>query len=153
MTLITKVPMIAPLLFIAIMPAVGVSEKTDIRVRLINALSGKPFVGRDQQLFGTNARSGPPHGDIVFHLQAKTGPDGIAHFLIGAPLPYRLIPTSAQTGGCAWHGAPPIVTEDVLQSGWVGPNTCARKNQSFHWQDVKAEPGEIILFVVEPRGP
>jgi hypothetical protein len=129
------------------------SERTEIRVRLINALSGKPFAGRDQQLFGTNTPSGLPRRDILFHLQTKTGADGVAYFFINPPLPYRLLPESAQIGGCAWHGAPPIITDQVLKLGYVGPNECARRNQKFHWQDVRAQPGEIIIFAVEPRGP
>ena len=153
MTGAAKTAAISALLFTAIMPAVGAAGKTEIRLRLLNALTGKPYAGRHAGLFGTNTRSGLPDGDILFHLQTKTGPDGIAHFLIAAPLPYCLIPDVRQNGGCAWHGAPPIITSEVLRSGYVGPNECAHKNQSFHWQDVKAEPGEIILFVVEPRGP
>jgi len=144
---------ISVLMLTAFLIAYGATEKTEIRVRLINAVSGKPFAGRDQQLFGTNTRSGLPGKDILFHLQTKTGADGVARFFISPPLPYRLLPTSAQTGGCAWHGAPEIITEELLKSGYVGPNECAHKNQPFHWQDIKAEPGEIILFVVEPRGP
>jgi hypothetical protein len=128
------------------------SSKTEIRVRLINAISGTPCAGRDQQLFGTNTPLGLPGRDILFHLERKTGSDGVAHFFIDPPLPSRLLPESAQTGGCAWHGAPPIMTEQVLKSGYVGPNDCAQRNQRFHWQNIKAEPGEIILFVVEPRG-
>jgi hypothetical protein len=129
------------------------SEKTEIRIRLINALSGKPFAGRNLQLFGTDTPSGLPGKDILFHLQEKTGADGVARFFINRPLPYRLLPESAQIGGCAWHGAPPIITDQVLKSGYVGPNECARKNQRFRWQDVKAQPAEIVIFAVEPRGP
>jgi hypothetical protein len=154
MTGTAKTAAISALLFTAIMPAVGAAGKTEIRLRLLNALTGKPYAGRHAGLFGTNRPSGLLRAeDTLFHLQTKTGPDGIAHFLIGAPLPYRLIPDVRQNGGCAWHGAPPIITSEVLRSGYVGPNECAHRNQSFHWQDVKAEPGEIILFVVEPRGP
>lgn len=146
--------MIAALLLSAIMPAAGVAEKTEVRLQLLNALTGKPYAGRHAGLFGTNTLSGLLRAeDTVFHLQTKTGPDGVAHFSVGAPLPYRLIPSALQNGGCAWHWAPPIITSEVLRFGYVGPNECARKDQSFHWQDVKAEPGEIILFVVEPRGP
>ncbi len=134
------------------LPAFQPSSKTEIRLRLINAISGKPFAGRDAQLFGTNTPSGLPGRDILFHLQTKTGSDGVAHFFLDSPLPVRLQPEAAQNGGCAWHGAPPIMTEPVLKSGYVGPNECAKRNQPFHWQDIKAEPGEIILFVVEPRG-
>jgi len=154
MTGTAKTAAISALLFTAIMPAVGAAGKTEIRLRLLNALTGKPYAGRHAGLFGTNRPSGLLRAeDTLFHLQTKTGPDGIAHFLIGEPLPYRLIPDVRQNGGCAWHGAPPIITSEVLRSGYVGPSLCAHKNQSFHWQDVKAEPGEIILFVVEPRGP
>jgi hypothetical protein len=154
MTGTAKTAAISALLFTAIMPAVGAAGKTEIRLRLLNALTGKPYAGRHAGLFGTNRPSGLLRAeDTLFHLQTITGPDGIAHFLIGEPLPYRLIPDVRQNGGCAWHGAPPIITSEVLRSGYVGPNECAHKNQSFHWQDVKAEPGEIILFVVEPRGP
>jgi hypothetical protein len=134
-------------------PGDAFAEKTEVRIRLINALSGKPYVGRFAGLFGTNSTGPGLHGkEILFHLETKTGADGVAHFLIAEPLPLRLILDIRLNRGCAWHGAPPVITSEVLKSGYVGPNECARKNQSFHWQDVKAEPGEIVLFVVEPPG-
>lgn len=148
------IAMTSALLFTIIVPARGVAKKPEIRVQLLNALTGKPYVGRDVQIFGDNSPSGILRAkDTLFHLQTTTGSDGIAHFRIPGALPYRILVEALQNGGCAWHGAPPIIAAKVLKSGYVGPNECASKRQSFHWKDVKPEPGEIILFVVEPRGP
>jgi hypothetical protein len=145
---------VAATLLLASVAALAVAEHVEIRVRLLNGRSGKPYAGRSVQLFGDKAKTGLLKSyNILFHLQTKTGPDGVAHFQIGPPLPYRLSLALAQNGGCAWRGAPPIITEEVLRSGFVGPNLCASENQSFHWQEVKPEPGEIILFVTEPPWP
>lgn len=141
------------LLSIAVLSAFVVAEKTEIRVRLINALTGKPYAGRDHQIFGTNTRSGLPDGDILFHLQTKSGPDGVAHFLIGAPLPYRLLFYSAQANGCGPPGFNSFVTAEVMRTGVVVPNTCAGKHQKYDCRKVTAQPGEIVIFAVEPRGP
>jgi hypothetical protein len=68
------------LLLIVIPWVSGAAEETEIRVRLIDAHSGKPYVDRDVQVFGTNTPSGLPGKDVLFHLQRKTGADGLAHF-------------------------------------------------------------------------
>jgi hypothetical protein len=126
----------------------------EIRVKLLNAHSGKPYVGRNAQLFGTNSRSGLLRAnDTSFHLQTRTESDGVAHFQISAPLPYRVLFYSAQANGCGPSGSGSFVTDEVLRSGIVVTNTCAGKHQKFRWQNVKAEPGEIVIFAIEPRGP
>ncbi len=150
MTGTAKTAAISALLFTAIMPAVGAAGKTEIRLRLLNALTGKPYAGRHAGLFGTNRPSGLLRAeDTLFHLQTKTGPDGIAHFLIGEPLPYRLIPDVRQNGGCAWHGAPPIITSEVLRSGYVGPSLAGCESRAGRnypvrgraaWSVVRANP-------------
>jgi len=127
----------------------AVAGKAEIRIRLINALNGKPYANRHAGLFGTNG--GMHANEILFHIETKTGHDGVAHFLLTKPLPYYLVLDIGQNDVCAWPGVPTIFSSTVLKSGYIGPNECARKNQSFHWEDVKAEPGEIILFAVEPR--
>lgn len=143
------------LMLTAITSALGVAEKLEIRVRLIDALTGKPYAERHAELIGTNTPPGHElhANEIAFDFQTKTGPDGVAHFQIAAPLPDWLIVEALQNSGCAWHGAPPIRTQKVLRTGYIGPNECARKNQHFRWQDIKPKPGEILIFVVEPRGP
>ncbi len=151
---IIKVAAISALLLIAALRTFGVAEKTEIRVRILDAHSGKPYADRDAGLSGANSRSGLLHPkDIVFDVRNKTGPDGIAHFKIAAPLPYRLLFYSAQANGCGPPGFNSFVTAEVVRSGVVVPNTCAGKRQKYDWREVTAEPGEIVIFAVAPRGP
>jgi hypothetical protein len=145
---------VSAILLIATVGASDMAEEAEIRVRLIDAHSGKPFVGRDVQFFGTNSRSGLLKAkDTLFHLQTKTRPDGIAHFQIARPLPYRLIFYSAQANGCGPSGFASFITSEVIRSGIVVPNTCSSKRLKYDWRQSTAHPGEIIIFAVEPRGP
>ncbi len=144
---------ISAVLLISIICAFGVAQKTEIRVRLLDANNGRPYRGRDAQVFGTNSPSGLPGKDILFHLQTQTGPDGVAHFQVSAPLPYRLLFYSAQANGGGPPGFNSFLTEAVIRSGLVVPNTCAKKHGSYNWQKVTATPGEIVIFAVEPSRP
>jgi hypothetical protein len=132
----------------------GMADGVEIRVKLLDAHSGKPYVKRDVEFFGTNGKhvSLTAH-DIIFDRHAKTDSEGIAQFQLNAPLPSRLIFYSAQANGCGPPGFPEFVTEDVVRYGVVVENTCAGKHQRYRWQDVTARPGEIVIFAVEPRGP
>jgi hypothetical protein len=141
------------LLFICTLGVLGIAGKAEIQVRLIDAHSGRPFADREVELFGTNAPSGLNTRDTLFHLQTTTGRDGVARFLMTAPLPYWLVFYSAQANGCGPAGFNSFVAAEVMQSGIVVPNTCASKRQKFDWRKVIARPGEIIIFAVEPRGP
>jgi len=146
---------ISALLLVFAVCGLAAGEKTEIRVRLIDVHSGKPYASRHVEIFGTNAPpgSGLHSNEIFFHLQTKTGPDGVARFQIPAPLPYRLVFNSAQANGCGPPGFASFVTAEVMRAGIVVPNTCAGKHQKYDWREVTAQPGEIVIFAVEPRGP
>jgi hypothetical protein len=134
-------------------PTAGAATRIRIDVKLLDANTGRPYVGRDVQLFGTNATSGLlKANDILFELHAKTGADGVARFDIAPPLPRSLLFTSSQAGGCG-GGSPWFVTEEVVRAGVVVPSTCSRKSAKFRWQDITAQPGEIVVPTLEPRGP
>ena len=149
-----KTAAISALLLTATSYIFGVAESTQIRVRLIDAHSGKPYAGRQAELFGTDSSSGLLKAeDTLFHLQTRTRPDGIAQFKIAIPLPHRLLFYSAQADGCGPPGFNSFVTAEVVRSGVVVPNTCAGKHQKYDWREVTARPGEIVIFAVEPRGP
>lgn len=132
----------------------GMADGAEIRVKLLDAHSGKPYAKRDVEMFGTKATAVAPKAhDTVFDRHAKTDSEGIAQFQLTAPLPARLFFYSAQANGCGPKGFNSFVTEDVVRYGVVVKNTCAGKHQKYRWQDVTARPGEIVIFAVEPRGP
>jgi hypothetical protein len=141
----------AVLLLLTILTGLRAADKTELRITLLDARSGKPYVGRDVQIFGTNATSGLQASDLVFHLQTKTDANGSAHFDISAPLPLRFIFYSAQADCCG--PCTDFITEEVVRTGRVIPNMCARKNQKYRGQQVTAQPGEVVIFAVNPRGP
>ena len=149
----TVAPAAALLLMLSIVcPMARAGEKTEIRVRLLDAHSGKPYVNRELALFGSNSSSGMLYAtDTLFELHAKTGVDGVAHFELESPLPKTLLIYSYQAGVCARSGS--FVTEEVVHNGIVTANTCAGKHQKYRWQDITAQPGEIVSFAVPPRGP
>jgi hypothetical protein len=123
------------------------AQQTEIRVRLLDAHSGKPFRNRHVELFGTNSDQGLPAKDTLFDVSGQTGADGVVHFQLKMPLPTRFVFWSAQANGCLL--SPSFMASDVLNSGVVSVNTCAGKHQKYRWQDVTAQPGEIVIFAVE----
>lgn len=82
-------------------PATQEPATVEIRVRILRAWDGKPWKRVRVTLVGD--RSAAPGGlktrDIVFQLRAKTGPNGVAHFLVETPLPPRLV-VDAPVYGC-----------------------------------------------------
>ena len=152
---IVKSAAIPALLLSVALHIFGVGENTYIRVRLIDAHSGRPYRGRHVELTGTNASPGGllHRYEISFDLQTRTGPDGVAQFRITTLLPYRLLFYRAQANRCGPQGFNSFVTAEVMQSGVVVPNTCAGKGQKFEWREVTATPGEIVIFAVEPPRP
>ncbi len=129
----------------------AVASDAVVRVKLLHAHTGRPYVNRDVQLFGARSTSGLLRAkDTVFHLQTRTGADGIALFQIPS-VPYRFLVYTAQNTGCAPNGS--FVAEDILHQGAVAKNTCPGRSRNFHWQDVKPQPGMIVIFALEPRGP
>jgi hypothetical protein len=121
---------------------------TELRIKLLNAHTGMPYVEKGIEIFGTNAASGLKKEDIVIDLHGTTDPNGIAHFQLHGRLPYRILYNTWQIRGCTPTGS--FITEDVIHTGIVVANTCAKKSQKFRWQDVTATPGEIVIFAIPP---
>lgn len=123
----------------------------EIRVRILNAHSGKPCVGKEVRLWGAKQGLGLRQRDVVFDLRAKTDSDGVAHFRVAPPLPPRLIPYIWQLRGCSALRADGLSTQKVLRYGFVGKGakyTCRIKNSVLN--AVRPQPGEIVLFA-EPQ--
>lgn len=119
----------------------------EIRVRILNAHSGKPYVGKDVRLWGAKPGAGLKRRDIVFDLRAKTDSDGVAHFRLAPPLPPRLVPYFWQLRGCSVIPGGDLSTQKVLQSGFVGKGanyTCRIRERVLN--AVKHQPREIVLF-------
>lgn len=127
-------------------------SKIEIRVRVIDAHSGKPYTKRDVLLAGTNASSGNlKASETLFTLRAKTDGDGVAHFEINLPMPRSLLFWSANADLCApssWYVTGDIV-QKILTTGVVVPDVCARKEKDYRGPRITAQPGEIVFFAVE----
>lgn len=136
---------LALLVSIATVAAFGKEKpsETEIRVRLLNAHSGKPYVGVEVELYGDNG-VGLLKKDVAFHLRSKTDSDGIARFAVEPPLPPTFVLNIWQVNGCIPFDN--FRTEEVVRSGIVARNTCPKRK--YRWQDVKVEPGEIVIFAL-----
>ena len=128
----------------------GGAKKVEVIVTMLAARSGKPLKDRDVQIFGTNSCYVLLKENTVFHFQAKTGTDGVVHFQVPTPFPSRFLFYSAQADLCIANGS--VAPKGLEQTGIVVPNTCVGKHSKYNWSKVRARPGEIVIFAIEPRG-
>jgi hypothetical protein len=113
-----------------------------LTVRVMNAKTGRPFGNTAVYLFLNKdyprvAPNEPPP------LRATTGPDGVAVFELGSPLPEEVF--FAVPGGDRLCSRFRYSTEQVLEKGVVGENACEAHDKVRN--RFSARPGELILFV------
>ena len=136
------------------------SSFIEIRLKILNPYSGKPFANDTIRLIGSNddLRT-TAHTQDGIELTSQTGPDGVAHFFLRPPLPKKVFfhgATSERGGagrGCSTRSQ--WLSEEIVRSGVVNDATLCvpnpRPKGKFRWQDVTAKPGEIVIFAVPPR--
>lgn len=125
-----------------------------IRVKLINEWSGKPYIGQAVTLIEANGQlgSGLPQQDVVEKVRSRTGPDGTARYLLKSPLPSRFLFDLGALRGCPSETPNQWQPQKIINSGVIVPASCVPQSWhgKFRWQDIKPQPGEIIFFVSPP---
>lgn len=132
----------------------------EIRLRLLDAWSGKPITGQSVTLIGATGDigSGLPVKDIQQEIDSNTDKDGIARFRLAVPMPNRILFTFHSGRGCPIkdsHYKNQWRPEEILGRGVVVPNWCEgrRWHNKSRWQNVTAKPGENTAEQRPERAP
>ena len=119
-----------------------------LRVKVISADKGSAISDRDVSIEPVNEEGGSPAGSpqavsAHWRLAAKTGPDGVAKFLLSSPLPKRVL-VSVAIGN--WTQCSPLYfsVEEALRTGVVAKNDCESELTKSRSYGVNA--GEIVVF-------
>jgi hypothetical protein len=146
------------ILWMALTAICAETQPVEIRLKLLNPWSGKPVAGQPVILLEAKGEVGAPlqKSELLKETRAQTGPDGTAVFLVGGPIPDRLLFDLGALRTCPHKGDLPAPNgfraEQIIKSGVVVADSCIPKNWhgKFRWQGVKAKPGEIIFFGSRP---
>jgi hypothetical protein len=134
-----------------------------VTVKVLNGWSGKPFANVDVTLTEANGEvgTGLPTSSILRRTKLRTKQDGSVTFLIGKPLPPRILfdvfalrgcmPTKAYMKRNNWKF--PVSQwnpEEILRNGYREVDACLLgvAHPKFDWQAVTAAPGEVVLFAL-----
>lgn len=125
-----------------------------ITVRLIDANSGKPRTQKVVTVMGFLSH-GQPTGDdkLVFLQNFPVDKGGVAELDI--PPTFDILDL-ANVDACQQNGLIPnkggdLNPAEIVANGLNTGSTCTSKRSSFHPEEIKAKPGELILFLNKRR--
>lgn len=119
-----------------------------LRVKVISADKGSAISDRGVSIESVNEKAEATASSTQalsahWRLTAKTGPDGVAKFLLSSPLPKRVL-VSVAVGN--WTQCSPLyfTLEEALRTGVMAKNNCESELTKNHRYGVNA--GEIVVF-------